>query len=189
MKSFGYVSLAFLLVLSLLTACESTRGFTGIGSSGEAELLAMVPADEQDQVRRAEFDLQVAEEKLKLAEMKKELASLQEKLADYEEGVAKEYRKETEAGVDLAKWETIDKAGFGEKQDNIEKIADLRAKKLKLEAQRIKIKAKRDTTEEKIKDLMQQIEEQETKIVNLEASDEMEPQKTEVSAPGEEAGK
>jgi peptidoglycan hydrolase CwlO-like protein len=169
MKSFGYVSLAFLLALSLLTACESTRSFTGIGSSGEEELLAMVPAEEQDEVRKAEFDLKVAEEKLKLADMKKELASLQKKLADYEQGVAKEYRKETDVGVDLAKWQTIDKAGFGEKQDNIEKIADLRAKKLKLEAARIKIKAKRDTTEEKIKDLTQQMEEQETIIMNLEA--------------------
>jgi hypothetical protein len=97
------------------------------------------------------------------------LASLQKKLADYEQGVAKEYRKETDVGVDLAKWQTIDKAGFGEKQDNIEKIADLRTKKLKVEVERIKIKAKRDTTEEKIKDLTQQMEEQETIIMNLEA--------------------
>ena len=189
MKSFGYVSLAFLLALVLLTACETTRSLTGMGSSGEEELLAMVPADEQDEVRKAEFNLQVAEEKLKLAEMKKELGSLQKKLADYEEGVAKEYHKETDVGVDLAKWQTIDKAGLGEKQNNIEKIADLRAKKLKLEAERIRIQAKRDTTEEQIKDLMHQIEEQETKIVNLEAGREMEPQKTNVSAPGEEPGK
>ena len=185
MKSFGYVSLAFLLALSLLTACESTRGFTGIGSSGEEELLAMVPTEEQDKVRKAEFDLQVAEEKVKLAEMKKELASLQKKLADYEQGVAKEYRKETDVGVELAKWETIDEAGFGEKQDNIEKIADLRAKKLKLEAERIKIKAKRDTTEEKIKDLTRQMEEQETIILNLEAGGVPSAQEKDVTEQGE----
>lgn len=185
MKSFGYVSLAFLLALSLLTACESTRGFTGVGSSGEEELLAMVPAEEQDEVRKAEFDLQVAEEKLKLAEMEKELASLQKKRADYEQGVAKQYRKETDVGVDLAKWETIDKAGFGEKQDNIEKIADLRAKKLKLEVERIKIQAKRDTTEEKIKNLMAQIEEQEIIITNLEAGGVPVAQEEDVTEQGE----
>ena len=185
MKNFGYISLAFLLALSLLTACESARSFTGIGSSGEEELLAMVPAEEQGEVRKAEFDLQVAEEKVKLAEMKKELASLQEKLADYEQGVAKVYRKETDVGVELAKWETIDKAGYGEKQDNIEKIADLRSKKLKLEAERIKIKAKRDTTEEQIKDMMRQIEEQETIIVNLEAGGVSAKQKEDITEPGE----
>ena len=122
---------------------------------------------------------------MKLAEMKKELASLQKKLADYEQGVAKEYRKETDVGVDLAKWQTIDKAGFGEKQDNIEKIADLRVKKLKLEAERIKIKGKRDTTEEKIKDLMRQIEEQETIILNLEAGGVPEAQEMDVAKPDE----
>lgn len=189
MKSFGYVSMAILFAFLLLTACETTRSLTGMGSSGEEELLAMVPADERNEVRKAEFDLQVAEEKLKLAEMKKELASLQKKLADYEEGVAKEYRKQTEVGVDLAKWETIDRAGLGEKQENIGKIADFRAKKLKLEAELIKIRAKRDTTEEQIKDLMHQIEEQQTKIVNLEASGELEPQKMDVSGPGKEPEK
>lgn len=188
MKSFGYVSLAFMLALSLLTSCESTRGFTssmGMGSSAEEELLAKVPADEQTEVRKAKFDLQIAEENLQLAEQKKELASLQKKLTEYEEGVAKEYRKETEVGVDLAKWETIDRAGLGEKEDNINKIADLRAKKLKIEAERIKIEAKRDTTEEKIKDLMKQIEEQEEKITELETGGVPEAQEMDVAKPDE----
>ena len=117
--------------------------------------------------------------------MKKELASLQEKLADYEQGVAKVYRKQTDVGVELAKWETIEKAGYGEKQDNIEKIADFRSKKLKLEAERIKIKAKRDTMEEQIKDMMRQIEEQETIVVNLEAGGVSATQKEDIPEPGE----
>ena len=167
MKIFGHISLIFLLALSLLTGCEATRSLTSsIGGSSDENLLAQVPAEEREEVKEAEFALQVAEEKLKLAEMKKELASLQKKYADYEEDAADEYQKKAVVSVDLAKLEAIDRAGLGEKQANIEDIADLKAKELKIEANRIKIGAKRDTTGEKINDLLKQIDEQETKIIN-----------------------
>jgi chromosome segregation ATPase len=187
MKTFGYISLTFLLALSLLTGCESTRSITSsiTGSSNE-DLLAQVPAEAQGEIRQAEFDLQVAEEKVNLAKLKAELASLQKKYADYDEDVTNEYRKEAEVGLDLANLEAIDRSGLGEKEDNINKIADLKSKKLKIEANRIKIEAKRETTERKIKDLNKQMEEQETKIINLEASGVLEPEKTEDTQTGEE---
>jgi hypothetical protein len=176
MKIFGYISLIFLLALSLLTGCEATRSLTRSGSSDE-NLLAQVPAEEREEIKKAELDLQVAEEKLKLAEMKTELASLQKKYADYEEDAADEYQKKAAVSVDLAKLEAIDRAGLGEKKENIEDIADLKSKQLKIEVNRIKIGAKRDTTGEKINDLLKQIEEQETKIINLEAAGVPEPEK------------
>ena len=179
MKILGHISLIFLLALSLLTGCEATRSITSsMSGSPDENLLAQVPAEEREEVKKAEFDLQVAEEKMKLAEMKTELASLQKKYADYDEDAVKEYRKKAEVGVDIAKLEAIDKAGLGEKQANIEDIADLKAKELKIEANRIKIEAKRDTTGEKINDLMKQIEEQETKIINLQAAGVPEPEQT-----------
>ena len=151
MKIFGHISLIFLLALSLLTGCEATRSLTSsISGSSDENLLAQVPAEEREGVKKAEFDLQVAEEKVTLAEMKTELASLQKKYADYEEDAADEYQKKAEVAVELAKLEAIDRAGLGEKQANIEDIADLKAKELKIEANRIKIEAKRDTTGEKI---------------------------------------
>jgi hypothetical protein len=181
MKIFGHISLIFLLALSLLTGCEATRSLTSsISGSSDENLLAQVPAEEREEVKEAEFALQVAEEKLKLAEMKTELASLQKKYADYEEDAADEYQKKAVVSVDLAKVQAIDRAGLGEKQANIEDIADLKAKELKIEANRIKIEAKRDTTGEKISDLLKQIEEQETKIINLEAAGVPEPAKTDV---------
>jgi hypothetical protein len=88
--------------------------------------------------------------------------------------------------VELAKLEAIDRAGLGEKQANIEDIADLKAKELKIEASRIKIEAKRDTTGEKINDLLKQIEEQETKIINLEAAGVPEPEEADVMKTDEE---
>ena len=179
MKILGHISLIFLLALSLLTGCEATRSLTSsISGSPDENLLAQVPAEEREEVKKAEFDLQVAEEKMKLAEMKTELASLQKKYADYDEDAVKEYRKKAEVGVDIAKLEAIDKAGLGEKQANIEDIADLKAKELKIEANRIKIEAKRDTTGEKINDLMKQIEEQETRIINLQTAGVPEPEQT-----------
>jgi hypothetical protein len=179
MKIFGHISLIFLLALSLLTGCEATRSLTSsMSGSPDENLLAQVPAEEREEVKKAEFDLQVAGEKMTLAEMKTELASLQKKYADYDEDAVKEYRKKAEVGVELAKLEAIDKAGLGEKQANIEDIAALKAKELKIEANRIKIEAKRDTTGEKINDLMKQIEEQETKIINLQAAGVPEPEQT-----------
>ncbi len=187
MKIFGHISLIFLLALSLLTGCEATRSLTSsISGSSDENLLAQVPAEEREEVKKAEFDLQVAEEKMTLAEMKTELASLQKKYADYEEDAADEYQKKAEVGVELAKLQAIDRAGLGEKQANIEDIADLKAKELKIEANRIKIEAKRDTTGEKINDLLKQIEEQETKIINLEAAGVPEPEQADVMKTDEE---
>ena len=179
MKILGHISLIFLLALSLLTGCEATRSLTSsISGSPDENLLAQVPAEEREEVKKAEFDLQVAQEKITLAEMKTELASLQKKYADYDEDAANEYKNKAEVSVDLAKLEAIDKAGLGEKQANIKDIADLKAKELKIEGNRIKIEAKRDTTGEKINDLLKQIEEQETRIINLEAAGVPEPEKT-----------
>ena len=177
MKTLRYVSLVFLLAFSLLTGCETTRKFTSSisGTSNTDELLAQVPTGEQKEVHEAAFNLQLAEEKLELAGMKAELASLQNKYADYQEEMANKYQETAEVKLDLAKLEVVDKANLGEKEDNINKIADLKAKILKIEAENIKIEAKRDTTEQKIKDLTKQIEEQETKIMNLEAAGVPEP--------------
>jgi len=182
MKSLSYISLVFLLAFSLLTGCETSRKLTSSisGTSNTDELLAQVPSEEQKEVHEAAFNLQVAEEKLKLAEMKAELASLQKKYADYQEDVADKYQDSAEVKLDLSKIEAVDKANLGEKEDNINKIADLKAKILKIEADSIKLEAKRDTTEQKINGLTKQIEEQETKIINLEAAGVPEPGSSEV---------
>jgi chromosome segregation ATPase len=182
MKSLSYISLVFLLAFSLLTGCETTRKFTSSisGTSDTDELLTQVPSEEQKEVHEAAFNLQVVEEKLKLAEMKAELASLQKKYADYQEDVAKKYQDAAEVKLDLAKLETVDKANLGEKEDNINKIAHLKAKILKIEGDKIKLEAKRDTTEQKINGLAREIEEQETKIINLEAAGVPAPEPSDV---------
>jgi chromosome segregation ATPase len=177
MKTLGYISFIFLVTLSLLTGCEATRKLTSsfTGSSSTDELLAQVPTEEQTEVHEAAFNLQVSEEKSKLAEMKAELASLQEKYADYQEDLAHKHYDAAEVKLDLAKLEAVDKANLGEKEDNIDKIADFKSNILKIEAESIKLEAKRDTTEQKINDLAKQIEEQETKIANLQAAGIPEP--------------
>jgi chromosome segregation ATPase len=177
MKTLGYISFIFLLTLSLLTGCETTRKLTSsiTGSSNTDELLAQVPSEKQTEVHEAAFNLQVAEEKSKLAEMKAELASLQEKYADYQKDLAAKHYDAAEVKLDLAKLEVVDRANLGEKEDNINGIADLKSKILKIEAESIKLEAKRDTTEQKINDLAKQIEEQETKITKLETAGIPEP--------------
>ena len=181
MKIFGHISLIFLLALSLLTGCEATRSLTSsIGGSSDENLLAQVPAEEREEVKEAEFALQVAGEKLALAEMKTELASLRKKYADYAEDVADKYHDEAEVGVELAKLEAIDSAGLGDLENNKKKIANLTTKKYKIKGDRTQIEYDRDYEERKINDLLKQIDEQETKIINLEAAGVPEPEKADV---------
>jgi len=169
MKRIGHVALIISLAITLLSGCETTRSITGsVSSSVDQELFAQVPAEERAGVEKAESDLQIAEEKAQLAAMKQQLSSLQKEYAEYAKDVADEYRKEAEVGVDIAKWEAIDKSDLGNKNKNTDAIADLKAKRLKIEANRVKIEAKRDNFERQIKDLSEQIGEQETKIMNLE---------------------
>jgi len=175
MKTIALVGLAVLLGVTLLSGCETTRSitdsFSSSSSSVDENLFAQVPTDERAGVEKAEIILQIADEKSQLAEMKKQLTSLQETYAKYDKDAADELRKEAEVGVDLAKWEAIDKANLGDKDKNTDAIADLRAKQLKIEADRVKIEAKRDNVQRQINDLSNQIEEQNTRIINLEAEE------------------
>ncbi len=62
--------------------------------------------------------------------------------------------------MDIKKLEAIDRVGLGEKEDNLNTIADLESKILKIEADKVKIRAKIATNEVLIKDQKKQIEEQ-----------------------------
>jgi chromosome segregation ATPase len=175
MKTIGLVGLTVLLGVTLLSGCETTRNITdSFGSSSSSvdeNLFDQVPTDGRAGVEKAEIILQIADERAQLAEMKKQLISLQETYAKYDKDAADELRKEAEVGVDLAKWEAIDKENLGDKDKNTDAIADLRAKQLKIEADRVKIEAKRDNVQRQINDLSNQIEEQNTRIINLEAEE------------------
>jgi len=175
MKTIGLVGLTVLLGVTLLSGCETTRSITdslsSSSSSVDENLFAQVPVEARAGVEKAEIELQIADEKSQLAEMKKQLTSLQETYAKHDKDAADELRKEAEVGVDLAKWEAIDKANLGEKDKSTDAIADLKAKQLKIEADRVKIEAKRDNVQRQINDLSKQIEGQHTRIINLEAEE------------------
>lgn len=175
MKKFSCINLTFLFAISLAVGCATTKDITGtitskvtsITSDVDQNLFAQVPEEMREGVKKAEFDLKVSEEKVKLTELKKELASTQKQYAGYEQDQAQTYHKEAAIAVDIAKMEAIDSSGLGKKDDNIKTIADLKAKKLGLEADRIKINAKLATTERRINDLTEQIKAQEEKIKDM----------------------
>lgn len=177
MKRFSYISFTILLAISLSIGCATTKDITGtitskvtsITSDVDQDLFAQVPEEMREGVKKAEFDLKVSEEKVELVELKKELASTQKQYAGYEQDQARTYHKETAIALDIAKMEAIDSSGLGEKDDNIKTIADLKAKKLGVEADGIKINAKLTTTERRINDLTEQIKAQEEKIKDIES--------------------
>jgi len=186
MKRFSYTGFIILLAISLAVGCATTKDITGnitskvtsITSNVDQNLFAQVPEDMRKGVKKAEFDLKVSEEKVKLVELKKELASTQKQYAGYEQDQAQTYHKEAAIAVDIAKMEAIDSSGLGKKDDNIKTIADLKAKKLGVEAGRIKINARLSTTERRINDLTEQIKAQEEKIKEIKSDEGQVEEKT-----------
>ena len=171
MKRFWYVNLAFMVAFLFSAGCETTRNIkstiTSIGSPAYKELLPQVPEDMKDDIYKAEFDMKVSSEKLKLAKLKNKLSAKQEKYTDEELDLAEKYYEEAEITLEIQKVGAIIKSGLGEKKDNIKSIADLRSKKLRTEADRIKIEAELETTKLAINDLLKQIEAQEEMIKDM----------------------
>jgi len=175
MRSVTMLSLFVVLCLSVFIGCETTKSFKGkltskvssMTSNVDEDLFAQVPEEARGDVEKAAFALKVSEEKMNLAELKMELADFIKKHAGYEKDLADKLHKEAQLALDLAKLEAIDRSDLGEKEDNIQKKADLRSKKLGVEAERVKIEAKVATSERQINKLTAQIEERKTTIEAL----------------------
>jgi len=166
-------SLSFIIVLFVISGCATTtqeisstaQGLSTtvkskvntLTSTVDPALVNQVPADMREGFAKAEFDLKVASEKLKLAELKSEQAAVQKKSFDYAEDMAASFRKEAQIDYDLVKIESIIKAGLGKKEDNLKIRADLHAKKMKTQADRISIQADIDNAKTKNDELAKQI--------------------------------
>lgn len=187
MRRFQYSFLIVALTLLLPIGCETAKGLKGsitskmssFTSSVDDKVYSQVPAEDRQEVRKAEFDLKVAKEKVRLAELKKDLVTLQKQYAGFEEDLTEKYHEKAVVSVDLAKLEAIDRAGLGKKVNNIEEIADLRAEKLTLDADVVQIEAKMETTERRIQSLTYKIEKQADKIEGMKMLDVQEKVETE----------
>ena len=167
MKKFWYVNLALVIAFLFFTGCETTKKITSIGSPAYKELVPQVSEDMKDDIYKAEFDMKVSGEKLKLAELKNKLAVDQENYSDDEVDLAENYYKEAEITLEIQKVEAITMSHLGKKEDNIKSLAKLKSKKLRTEADRIKIEAELETAKLAINDLLKQIEAQEEMIKDM----------------------
>jgi len=185
MKRFWHVNLALLIAFIFSIGCETTRNLqksiTSIGSPAYRELITQVPADMKDDVYKAEFDMKVSGEKLKLTKLKNNLAVNQENYSDSEVDFAKKIYEQAKITVEIQKLEAIMKSGLGENKDNIKALANLKSKKLRTEADKIKIEAELETTKLVIDDLLKQIEAREEMIkdMNMEEEESVESSITE----------
>ena len=176
MKTLCYAGLTFFLAVSLLAGCVTlpTKDTSATKSSPkgtEEGLYSKVPAAMRAPVREAEFDLEqakskaeIAGEEVKLAELQKEKALLEEKYAGYRMQLAEINKRKAELEVEIRKFEAIDNASLGDKEDNIRQIANLKTRKLSIESDGIRVKANFDTTDLRIKKLTKQIKAQEAKV-------------------------
>ncbi len=162
MKKTLYISLAFLMSLSLFTDCFAKK---------DISLYSQVPAAMRSEVKEAEFDLEqaeadvkLAEERVKLSEMKKDLVALGMKYADTNKELAKILEKKAILTIEVKKLEAIEKASLGDKIDNILNIANFRAKEIDKEKDSILTEAEAVTLDIKMNRLTKKIIDQEKKI-------------------------
>ncbi len=176
MKRFCFINLMVILVVALVAGCQTAQNIkssistqvTSITSDVDPELYAQVPEDNKERIPEAEFNLELNNNKEKLAKLKKELGIQQLKIAGYNLDLASKDRKKAAVALDIKKIEAIDMAGLGEKEDNINTIADLKAKILNIEGDKVKIEAKIANVQVIISDLKKQVDEQEEKVEGME---------------------
>ncbi|MCJ7616685.1 MAG: hypothetical protein MUO43_09135 [Desulfobacterales bacterium] len=171
MKKFWSVNLAFMVVFLFSVGCETTKNIkstiTSVGSPAYQELFSQVPEDMKDDIYKAEFDMKVSSEKLKLAKLKNKITANQEKYSDEEVDLAENYYEQAEITLEIQKVEAIIKSNLGKKEDNINSLANLKSKKLRTEADRIKIEAGLENSKLAINDLLKQIKDQEEMIKEM----------------------
>jgi len=144
---------------------------TGGPKAADSELYRKVPASMRAGVKEAEFDLKraeanvnLAENQLTLSEMKKEREILANKYAKYNKELAEIIVKKANLKVEIEKMKAIDNSNLGDRASNIKSIADLKTKKLSTESDEIKIKSEMDMANLKIKELDKAIMAQDKKI-------------------------
>ena len=175
MRRVQYLVLIIAISLLLPFGCETAKGLKSsisskmgsFTSSVDDKVYSQVPAEDRQEVQKAEFDLKVAKEKVGLADLKMDLVTLQKQYAGFEEDLTDKYHEKAVVSVEFAKLEAIDRAGLGKKANNIEALADLRAEMLKLEADIVQIEAKMETTERRIQSLNHKVEKQADKIEGM----------------------
>ncbi|MEE8433085.1 MAG: hypothetical protein V3S16_17695 [Candidatus Desulfatibia sp.] len=177
MKNFCFTNLMIILVVAFVVGCQTTQDIkstisskvTTLTTGVDPSLYKQVPEDQKEGVPSAESALKFHRNKEHLIKLKKELAIQKLKLAGYNLDLASKDRKKAQILLDTKKLEAIDRAGLGEKEDNLDTIADLKSKILKIEADKVKIRAKIAAREVHIKDQKKQIEEQDEKIKGMKA--------------------
>lgn len=182
MKTYRIAGVLILITVFAFWGCSSFPSpikSSSTGSSPSSQktdegLYTKVPASMRADVKEAEFDLtkttkraELAQEEVKLAELRKEQALLESEYAKYSEKYWDIRRRKAAVFVDTQKMEAIDKSGLGDKEDNINNIANLQTKGLEIETDAIKVKAEMDTLTLRIKKLGKEIASQEKKIAAM----------------------
>jgi hypothetical protein len=172
MKRISILGLIAIVLVVIAYGCSYTKSLTqGTTKSPDKELYNQVPTSMRAEIKEAVFDLKEAKanlgnlrEKLKLSELVEERAQVFTKMRKNELTVAEYLQKEAEIELDVRKWEAIDKAGLGDREQIVKTIGDLKSSKLSNEAERVKIQAAITNAKLKIQRLDKQIAAQRSKI-------------------------
>lgn len=175
MKSFFGISLALVVTIFITAGCATTQNLTSsitskvgsITSNVDDKLYSQVPEDERHGISKAESELKAFDEKLKLAALKNELAGAQKEYYKLQADLVEKDYKAASLNLDIAKVEAIDRAGLGDKAKNIKNIANLKTKKHTTEGDRIKVEARISIAERKIRELTEQVKQQDDVVSNL----------------------
>jgi hypothetical protein len=138
-----------------------------MSSNVDEQLFSQVPEKGRQGIPEVESDLKISREKLKLAELKEKLAEAQKEYSGYLADLADKDYEAAALTLDIAKYEAIDRAGLGDKDKNVKGIAKLKTKKHGIEGDKITIEAKISIVERTIKNLSEQVTQQEEVVSGL----------------------
>ncbi|MBN2254849.1 MAG: hypothetical protein JW736_04030 [Deltaproteobacteria bacterium] len=175
MKRFFCITAVLTVAICLLSGCTATQNLTSsitttvgaMTSNVDDQLFSQVPEEGRQGIPEAESDLKISREKLKLADMKEKLAGAQKDYSGYLADMADKDNEAAALTLDIAKYEAIDRAGLGDKDKNVKNIAKLKTKKHGIEGDKINIEAKISIVERTIKNLTEQIRQQEEVVAGL----------------------
>ncbi len=170
MKKF-FAPIILIVIATMTLGCTATQTMTNkvttMTTGIDSNLYAQVPEENKTGIAKSEFDQMTVSEKIILAALNKDLKKLETKLAENKLDAIELEKDKLVVELSILKLEAIDRSGLGDREASIKNIADLKAKALKIEGNKIKTQAKVDTTTLKIKDIKNKINDQEMRIKDL----------------------
>jgi chromosome segregation ATPase len=139
------------------------------GSGVDPELVAKIPSDKRDEIKKAEDVSACAAKDVELAKLKEDLADKQDDLAGQGVKLAKAQAQGAEIALNVAKMEAVIAQNLGKREETTKVLNALYEDRTKNQADQVQIKAKMDQIRLFIRDIGARVTEKEKDVADFKA--------------------